>query len=377
MTEPAGTAIINPVLTRRTLLGSIGTAGLVSTLPVTAQERGDAFHPGKLWPDTNGVHINAHGGGILKHGERWYWFGAHMLPGEAGNLAQVGVGVYSSTDLYSWRDDGIALPVSDDPQSPITKGSIIERPKVLYNALTEQFVMWFHLELKGQGYAAAQAGVAVSDTPAGPYRFIRAGRANPGLWPQNVTADARDAVWEPLARDLMVGQMARDMTLYVDDEGTGWHVFSSEENRTLHMARLTPDFLAHDGRYWRVLPGGRNEAPAIFRARGRYYMIASGLTGWDPNPARSYVADSISGPWTSLGNPVRGTDEQMETTFGGQSTHVLPVTGPNGEERFIFMADIWRPKNAIDGRHVWLPIEWEGDKPVIRWRDRWTLQDGW
>jgi hypothetical protein len=25
--------------------------------------------------------------------------------------------------------------------------------------------------------------------------------------------------------------------------------------------------------------------------------------------------------------------------------------------------------------YVWLPIEWEGDKPVIRWKDEWRLED--
>jgi hypothetical protein len=34
---------------------------------------------------------------------------------------------------------------------------------------------------------------------------------------------------------------------------------------------------------------------------------------------------------------------------------------------FIFMADEWRPDNAMDGRYVWLPIAFENGKPVIRW----------
>ena len=34
--------------------------------------------------------------------------------------------------------------------------------------------MWFHHELKGQGYKAALTGVAVSDNITGPYKYIRA-----------------------------------------------------------------------------------------------------------------------------------------------------------------------------------------------------------
>lgn len=358
---------------RRGVLAGITAAALPLPLPA-APARRTAFVPGAVWPDDRGVAINAHGGGLLRHGGRYWWHGEHKTAGEGGNVANVGVHAYSSADLLNWRDEGIALAVSDDPASDIARGCILERPKVLHNPRTGTFVMWFHLEPKGRGYAAAHAGVAVADRPAGPFRFLRSGRVNPGIWPTNVTAadKAPDTI---LARDFAGGQMARDMTLFVDAAGTAFHVYASEENRTLQVAALAPDWLSHDGRYTRVLPGGGNEAPALFRARGRYYMIASGLTGWAPNPARSYVADSPFGPWTSLGNPVRGTPAQVATTFGAQSTHVLPVPGPDGAERFVFMADLWRPKNAIDGRYIWLPIDWEGDRPVLHWRDRWSPGD--
>ena len=110
------------------------------------------FYPGAIWPDTNGVHINAHGGGMLTHDGVTYWFGEHKIEGRAGNKALVGVHCYASQDLYNWEDMGIALEVSDDPESDIVKGCVLERPKVIYNATTGTFVMWFHLELKGQGY---------------------------------------------------------------------------------------------------------------------------------------------------------------------------------------------------------------------------------
>lgn len=361
--------------TRRDLL--LGGAAALAAGPARAAVRpaglaNAGLENGGLWPDDHGVHVNAHGGGLLRDGDRWYWFGEHKTPGEGGNTARVGVHAYSSTDLVRWRDEGIALAVSSDPSSEITRGCILERPKVLRDPASGRFVMWFHLELKGQGYGAARAGVAVAERIAGPYRFLRSGRVNPGIWPVDATAADKADAMSPLVRDQPGGQMARDMTLFVDAEGAAWHVYSSEENRSLQAARLRPDLTAHDGHYARLLPGGGNEAPAIFRARGRYYMITSGLTGWAPNPARSFVADRIEGPWTPLGNPVRGTPAQQATTFGGQSTFVLPVPMRDGAERFVFMADIWRPKNAIDGRYVWLPIEWEGDRPILHWRDRWS-----
>src|SRR3989304_1846842 len=114
------------------------------------------FHSGGIWLDNNGNHINAHGGGILYENGIYYWFGEHKIAGSEGNKAQVGVHCYSSKDLYNWNDEGIALSVDTlDESSEITKGCVLERPKVVFNKKTGKYIMWFHLELKGQGYSAA------------------------------------------------------------------------------------------------------------------------------------------------------------------------------------------------------------------------------
>jgi hypothetical protein len=26
-------------------------------------------------------------------------------------------------------------------------------------------------------------------------------------------------------------------------------------------------------------------------------------------------------------------------------------------------------------RYVWLPMEWDGDKPILRWRDSWSPEE--
>ncbi len=360
-----------------------------------------SFEPGAIWPDNNGVHINAHGGGILYHDGVYYWYGEHKTEGEAGNRANVGVQVYSSRDLYNWTDEGIALAVTDEPGHDIEAGCILERPKVIYNARTRKFVMWFHLELKGHHYSAARSGVATSDSPTGPFRFIRSMRPNPGEWPVNVVPAHKDpesiAVAQAaeaekpfpgdpsdrtrshniLGAHFEGGQMARDMTLFVDDDGKAYHIYSSEHNSTLHIAELTDDYLGHTGKYVRVLEHRWMEAPAVFKYDDNYYLLASGCTGWAPNAARSAIAPTIFGPWEELGNPCVGVNPANglgpEKTFGGQSTFVLSVHGkPNA---YIAMFDMWRPENAIDGRYIWLPIYFNGDVFNIPWSDKWTIED--
>jgi hypothetical protein len=353
-----------------------------------AGQKSGLFKPGELWPDNKGVHINAHGGGILFYDGKYYWFGEHKTEGKRGNQAWVGVHCYSSENLYDWIDEGIAFSVSKDTASPVTEGCVIERPKVIFNKKTGKFVMWFHLELKGQGYKAAQTGVAVADHPAGPYNFIKALNPNAGVWPVDYAEELKSkkipenlkdwsddwiqAVKEGMFvhRDFKKGQMARDMTLYVDEDGKAYHIHASEENLTLHISELTDDYTDFTGKYIRVLPTGHNEAPAVFKRNGKYYMITSGCTGWAPNAARLLIADSMMGSWEYDGNPCIGDDKDL--TFHSQSTYILPVKGK--KDAFIFMADRWNPENAIDGRYIWLPIQFDGKGiPYLEWINEWDL----
>lgn len=347
--------------------------------------------PGEIWKDNTGTHINAHGGGVLYHEGVYYWYGEHKITGKIGNSAQVGVGCYSSNDLYNWKNEGIALKVNDtDSLSDIAKGCVLERPKVIYNAKTKKFVMWFHLELKGKGYLAARSGVAVSDNPAGPFTFLKSFRPNAGFWPVNVqpchkkpvSPDVKDSYCggkgclpahvdsvNLLGRDFKGGQMARDMNLFVDDDGSAYHIYSSEENSTLHISKLTDDYQSYSGKYFRVFAGRYMEGATLFKRNGKYYIIASDCTGWAPNAARSAVADEIFGTWTELGNPAIGKDSEL--TFHSQSTFVLQVQGK--KDSYIYMGDRWTPDNPIDGRYIWLPIVFEGDAPKLYWQDKWKL----
>lgn len=344
--------------------------------------------PGAIWPDDKGVHVNAHGGGMLYADNTYYWFGEYKS--DTTSVALNGVTCYSSKDLVNWKNEGIALPVMPVGSfSDIESGCILERPKVVYNKKTDKYVMWFHLELKGKGYYAARVGVAVSDKVTGPYRFVHSYRPCAGFWPENMPEEHRNLTvvpddfaqwWTPewttavdqglfVRRDFLGGQMSRDMTIYVDDDGKAYHIYASEENLTLHIAELSDDYQSHTGRYIRLFPVGHNEAPAIFKKDGTYFMITSGCTGWDPNEARLFSAPSMWGPWKQHPNPCQGDDAAL--TFHSQSTFIFPVAGQ--KDAFVFMADRWTPKHPSDARYIWLPIQFENGLPVLRWMDKWDV----
>ena len=360
---------------------------MLSALPSLAQTPMD----GGVWQDNTGKHINAHGGNIFNYKGTYYWYGESRSD-NGKPYSSLGVSCFTSKDLQHWTNRGLVLPVSQEAGSDIEGGCIIERPKVVYNAKTKTFVMWFHLELKGQGYDAARYGVATSQTPFGPFRFVRSGRVNAGIYPIGFclpdTTDLRHQLlfpemntwWTPewrtqiergmfFMRDFDGGQMSRDMTIYIDDDGKAYHIYSSEDNLTLQIAQLTDDYIEHNGCFARVAAGGQNEAPTIFKHNGTYWMITSGCTGWAPNAARLFRAKNIMGPWQQLPNPCRG--EGSDKTFGAQGTYIYKVENDKQRQLFhgadyVFMADIWNPGHLSDSRHLWVPVTWENGMPVLK-----------
>jgi hypothetical protein len=329
-----GAALITACKAQKPSTGKTETGININT---NVAKKNTSFKPGEVWHDQADEVINAHGGGILYQNGKYYWFGETR-----GESESRGVGVYSSGDLYNWKNEGIALAQQKDNSSEIAIGCVMERPKVIYNKKTGKYVMWFHLELKGQGYNAARAGVAVSDKVTGPYKYLKSFRPN--------------------------GNMSRDMTLYVDDDGSAYHVYSSRDNYDLRLVKLTDDYLSATTKD-SLLFSNHREAPALFKYNTNYYLITSGCTGWAANEASLHVSNSLYGPWKLLGNPMKGANADL--TYGGQSTYILPIQGK--ENAFIFMADRWKPRDLKDSRYLWLPVQFKNNEPYIDWLDEWSL----
>jgi beta-xylosidase len=295
---------------------------------------------GQEWADTQGHFINAHGAGVLYYKGTYYLFGeikkgtTWRVPGQDWEDYRVpagGVSCYSSTDLQNWKYEGVALsPVKGEPGNDLDTGRVIERPKVIYNSKTGKFVMWMHVDKKDYSYS--QSGVAVSNTPAGPYHYIRSYKPN--------------------------GQMARDMSMFKDDDGKAYLIFSSAQNNTMEICLLSDDYLSPTKNMRPLLVNRRREAPAMFKNEGKYYLITSSCTGWSPNAASYAVADNVLGPWKEYGNPCVGVD--AEDTFQSQSTFILPYNGG-----FIFMGDIWDKTDLEKSSYLWLPLKITNGKVEI------------
>ena len=319
--------------------------------------------PGAPWFDTDGNRIQAHSGGIMVKDGVYYWYGEDKT---LGNYARVGVSCYSSKDLTTWKHEGVVFSKTELPEELQDTKGVCERPKVIYNPKTKKYVMWMHLD--DRVYKVAATGIAVSDSPAGPFKYVKKIRpiAYDFGYPENDRCN-----------QVELGNTYRDMNLFVDDDGQGYAFYSSEDNRTMYICRLNEEFIgivepAIEGKTWsRNLVNELREAPAPFKFRGKYYLVSSGCTGWAPNPASYAVADHILGPWKSVEDPCIGPE--AETTFRSQSTFVLPAPGkPDG--CFVYMGDRWLSWRLEDSRYVWLPFVMNDEHKIsLEFYPHWNL----
>src|SRR5258708_33293514 len=120
-----------PLASLRTLaFATFGGALLTALAPAAPQ----TIKPGELWPDDRGQHVQAHGGGIIKLGDTYYWFGEDRS--KDNNPGKRYVACYSSQDLAHWTFRNQVIKLAD----PNNFGPewVLERPKVLFNAKTKQ-----------------------------------------------------------------------------------------------------------------------------------------------------------------------------------------------------------------------------------------------
>jgi hypothetical protein len=409
----AGTATADDV---RTLLSTLEAAW--SKLRLTPHYDSWSGIQGKQWLDTNGVPIEGHGGQVVKFGNKWWWYGEDRT---SGYNNQNGVAAYSSTDLYNWTFEGFALrtintraeldnvPYFQTLYSDYTTAqkdalwnnglhraastsagaSVFERPKVLYNAKNNNYVMWVHNDgptpsAPSSAYASSSIAVATSDNPQGPFKFIKRVRGN------QMAANAPEYQGGEWWKDAANRGHARDMNVIQEDDGTAYVMYSTEENMTQMISKLNEDYtdftapttdiygtplptaatlgtgtLGVD--FIRCFPGAQREAPAPFQYNGKWYIVTSGTDGWNYTQSRLWKVDTDNGiqgifndisKLKNLGDPCISSGDDIYSaskTWNTQVTNVIPVDPVNG--KFIFMADRWEAAtDLLHAPHIWLPV---------------------
>ncbi|KAI1123616.1 carbohydrate-binding module family 35 protein [Nemania abortiva] len=274
--------------------------------------------PGAVWTDTDGKKIDAHGGGIFKQGNTFYWIG-HAATNQNPML-------YTSTDLLNWKNLGA--------QSTITG---LWRPKIA----TPNNQFWIF----GQQDRYVQS--LVSTQLVGRYTSS----AKVHLPPNDYTYS--------------------DTGMYYDEDSSTWYLLTSADHNTVQVNKINADGTVGE----RVLAfsQGAYEAPGIFKDSGTYYLIVSGKTGYRSNPNKVFYASSLSGPWSG------GTDiaPPSENTYNSQNTFELTIRGSQ-KTTHIYMGDAWDSKGGANSNYVWLPIQVDSStkQPTLQYHAMWKIDVG-
>ncbi|ESQ80872.1 glycoside hydrolase family 43 protein [Asticcacaulis sp. YBE204] len=187
--------------------------------------------------------------------------------------------VYSSTDMKRWEAHGVVLKPTDFSWSTgdAYASQVVEKNGKFY----------FFATAKWRGDETMRAsmaiGVAVSDTPTGP--FV-------------------DAIGKPLITNGMTPQGKHgwsdiDPTVLIDDDGTAWMMWGNEN---LFLVKLKPNLTELDGPIREIPMANYTEGPWLHK-RGKMYYVT--FASWDKSKDGEYMsyatAPSVEGPWTYRG----------------------------------------------------------------------------
>ncbi|KAJ7904806.1 Arabinanase/levansucrase/invertase [Mycena leptocephala] len=297
--------------------------------------------PGATWYDTSGDLLSAHAGGIVESDGVWYWFGQNERQEDKALFS--GINVYSSSDLLNWDYRGRALsPINGTDISP---DRVVERPKSVFNAATQEWVLWFHSD--NSSYGLLQQGIATSPNVTGPYTF--------------------QDVFSPL------GGTSQDFGLFQDVDGKSYALYSNGDADAAHdnlITRMNANYTNVEEVVYTFFNFDL-EAPNMLYTGGRYYILMSHKTGYRPNNVVVFSADKIAGPW-SIQSYIAPSGTR---TFNSQSTMTIIVAGSHATT-FIYCGDQWSTSaDLYDSRYIWLPADINDHTGsfTVDWHDLYTI----
>lgn len=317
----------------------------------------DAF-----WNTADGQPLYSQGGGIFRFpdpatGEKkYYWYGVHYAQAETyrndPSETQKGdrfkaVTCYSSTDLVNWKFEANALT---DQEIFAHQGNQrmtwMGRMGVAFVAEAQKYVMVIQY--------GAQVLFTVADSPTGPFTWHHVKNMKSWIGTPNTG----------------------DQTVFTDeDSGKSYLVYSYGQGRNkiyLSEIGLQNDTLTLLN-YKEVFRGAGREGNCMFKYKGKFYLAASDLYGWDGSHAYYLVADDIWGPYLPENNMLVLPGCEDDYAHISQTGFFVTVRGTQ-QETVIFCGDRWADfaGNGL-GYNQWCPISFRGYNPTFNSLQAWQL----
>jgi beta-xylosidase len=202
--------------------------------------------------------------------------------------------VFSSCDMVNWQDHGVPVKVKDFAWS---KGRAWASDVVKRHGK-----YWFYSTVEHATVPGFAVGVAVSDSPTGPFVDARGS----ALITNDMTTQT-DIAWDDI-----------DPTVFVDDDGQAWLYWG---NTVLKAVKLKANMTELDGPIQVVKAEHFTEAAYLHKRKGTYYLSYSQHF---PEETAYMTGPSPLGPWTPRGvimakNLKTPTIHQAIFDFNGKS----------------------------------------------------------
>lgn len=184
---------------------------------------------------------------------------------------------YSSDDLTNWEDEGLIFDLF--PDSPWSQHNGWAPAMVFHN---NKYYFYYTAETK--------IGVAVGDTPTGPFEDIGA---------PLIAVD-------PYTDDII------DANVFIDDDGQAYIYYGGSGKSKMVVRKLNPDMVSIDSSMapMNITPQNYTEAPFMIKRKGIYYMTYSnGYWGNDSYNVQYSTSNSPLGPWTYRGSILSSNPE--------------------------------------------------------------------
>lgn len=312
-----------------------------------------------FWNTKDALPIYSQGGGVFKFSDpvsgkmKYYWYGVHYQEAEAyrndPSITQPrssfeAVTCYSSTDAVNWTFERNVLTKEELLQHE--RITWVGRLGVVYIKELNKYAM---LVQHGRGVL-----IVISNSPRGPF-----------TWHQKISM-----------QEMIGTPNTGDQTVFTDeDNGKSYLVYSYGSGRNkIYVSEIG----VKDGKVdlldcKEVFRGEGREGNCMFKYKGRYYMCASSLYGWDASHAYYMVADDIRGPYKPTNEMLVMKGAENDYAHVTQTGFFFSVKGRE-QETIIYCGDRWADfaGNGL-GYNQWFPISFNDSIPYFNSLSSWNL----
>lgn len=314
----------------------------------------------RFWDTKSGEPIYSQGGGIFKfidfntNIEKYYWYGVHYKEAELyrndPSITQphanfVSVTCYTSTDLVNWESEKPVL-TKEEINKNFSNTRWMGRLGVAYITELKKYAMFIQHN--------DEVLITISDSPTGPFK-----------WHQRINMGN------------MIGTSnTGDQTVFTDeDTGISYLVYSYGKGRhKIYISEIgVKDGMVNLLDCTQVFKGAGREGNCMFKYKGKYYLFASNLYGWDSSYAYYLVADDIRGPYLPE-NKMLITPGSIDDYAHITQTGFFTTLKTNNQDLVIYCGDRWAnfAGNGL-GYNQWCPITFEADVPYFNSLHSWNF----